>query len=88
MWTRVKFVQIQILPEQQRNSMNQLWKMIYYTAAQQQLCVGNKAVAPKLFMRYNKRIVAIRGEDRTRGKMELRRGNSGVQSEHLSVRWK
>ncbi len=60
-WTPVKFVQTEILPEQDQHSisMNELGKMIYCTAAQQQLCVGNKAVAPKLFMRYNKTIVAI-----------------------------
>lgn len=51
--------------------------MIYCTAARQQLCVGNKALAPKLFMRYNKRIVAVQsvcrwGQDS--GKSELRRG--------------
>lgn len=57
--------------------MNQLGKMIYCTAARQQLCVGNIALAPKLFMRYNKRIVAVQsvcrwGQDS--GKSELRRG--------------
>ncbi len=60
--------------------------MIYCTAAQQQLCVENKALAPKLFMRNNKRVVAIQSVCRWEwdlGRTELRRrGNSG-QSEHF-----
>lgn len=79
-----------ILPEQQQHniSMNQLRKMIYCTSAQQQLCVGNKALAPKLFMRHNEGIVAVCGRGRNSGKTELRRRKCAAQSERFSVRWK
>lgn len=76
----LKLLQTQILHERLR-------KMIYCTAAQQQFCVGNKAVVPKLFIRNNKRIVAVQ---RVSERVGLREGRwrwekCGVQTAHPPV---